>query len=75
MKLLFHTGQVEMTSKDCPWDSFSYRDTTISSLDIHLVHNPIQMVSLVYSLVQDGKWPWADMYKTRLENVITFEAI
>jgi len=68
-------GQDEMTSKDCPWDSFSYRDTTISSLDTHLVHNPIQMVSLVYSLVQDSKWSQADMYETRLGNVITFDAI
>jgi hypothetical protein len=75
MKLLFHTGQDEMTSKDCPWDSFSYRDATISLLDTHLVHNPIQMVILVYSLVQDSKWSQADMYETRLGNVITFDAI
>jgi len=75
MKLLFHIGQDEMISADCPWDSFSYGDTTISSLDIQLVHNPIQKVSLVYSLVQDTKWSRADVYGTRLGNVITFEAI
>jgi len=68
-------GQDEMTSKDCPWDSFSNGDTTVSSLDIHLVHNPIQTVNLVYSMIQDSKWSQADMYKTRLGNVFTFEAI
>jgi hypothetical protein len=38
MNLLSHTGQDEMISQD----SFSYGDTTISSLDTHLVHNSIQ---------------------------------